>query len=58
MTDPDRPNLGQRMLEQMENMETAIASLTGLKAKFVQAGWSERGAEEAVVALLNKARSK
>jgi hypothetical protein len=46
------------MLEQMENMETAIASLTGLKAKFVQAGWSERGAEEAVVALLNKARSK
>lgn len=34
------------MLAALEQMKDAVATLTGVKQQFIEAGWTDRGAEE------------
>lgn len=36
----------------MEQAKTAVSALTGIKQQFIDAGWSDSNAEQAVVAML------
>lgn len=47
-------NREEALLELMEQAQDATAVLTGIKKQFMENGWSEIGAEQAVVALLQQ----
>lgn len=50
----DADNLVSKLLEGMEQADQCVAFMTGLKAKFVAAGWSDTGAELSVLTMLNQ----
>ena len=42
----------------MEESQNAVAALTGMKTQFIENGWSEIGAEQAVIAMLQQSNMK
>lgn len=42
-------------LKAMDDAATAVATMTGVKAQFVDAGWSVEGAEQMVIELMRNA---
>ncbi|SEE82939.1 hypothetical protein SAMN04489740_2701 [Arthrobacter alpinus] len=56
-----KPNQAPSHVEQLmmmqEQVATAVASLTGVKAQFIKAGWSAPNAELATIELLRQGAS-
>lgn len=48
------PSQAENLLQLQEQMATAVASLTGMKAQFIAAGWSEAHAELATIEVLRQ----
>lgn len=44
------PPTPEELLQIMDMAEQSVAIFTGVKAKYVEAGWSQRGAEQMVLA--------
>lgn len=44
------PPTPEELLQIMDMAEQNVAIFTGVKAKYVEAGWSQRGAEQMVLA--------
>jgi hypothetical protein len=44
----------EALLQLMEQAKDAVAVLTGIKAQFIENGWSDVGAEQAVIVLLQQ----
>lgn len=42
----------------IEESQNAVAALTGMKKQFIESGWSEIGAEQAVIAMIQQNESK
>lgn len=50
-TPPPEPSPGE-LLQIMDTAERDVAIFSGIKAKYLEAGWSQRGAEQMVLAQL------
>ena len=44
----------EHLMQLMEEAKDAAATLTGIKQQFIDNGWSEVGAEQAVIVLLQQ----
>lgn len=42
-----------QLMQILEESATAIAAFTGMKKQFIEAGWAEHNAEQAVIAMMN-----
>lgn len=50
------PTPAEVLMKMQEEMANAVASITGMKAQFIQAGWTEEGAEQATIEVLKQGR--
>jgi hypothetical protein len=48
-------SLGESMMATVEAVELYSATLTGLRTQFINQGWSDEGAEKAVLIMLQQA---
>lgn len=54
----EEDNIDQAAMDLMDRAKVSVAAFTGMRQQFIDAGWSEEGAEQMVIATLHYARQE